>query len=468
MLAFLFLRSTLYTSSLFLAALLESPSIVFLSHMPPKSKVNWVDDDDEKGTVPSYMASSTVLPSWATSDAKRELEAKKHSRDDNDDSEDPYARVRHAKNKRFRSEDLDTLLSKSEPLLVSRSNKQRALAPVPLSVIPLPKDVPQTIQWHRNGQIVVVGGRHHVYTFFSAGGYTEQLSKIDVDTRVEKSALCGNGEQVVVVGHEKYIPILVNLSTEQQTPLSFLDMRNTGIHRNGRRDQSKKEFFIQALCTPYSFTTGGGGSPLLAPQMVCVAAGGRVMIGNLSSGSVATNISVEDTVTCVQYSGPQELTVAAGSRLYVYDVRKTAQVLYSFEDEGSLGITHFTNTATAIAVGSGNGIVNLYSKREEDGGLWASDRQNKRSAKPTKVYKNLSTSISQTSFGVNTAGETVLAFSSKSQKNGVRLAVLPEGTVLPSFPPVSSHHEFILSMALAPTIPVLSVGEKGKITQYAA
>ncbi|EPY21485.1 U3 small nucleolar RNA-associated protein 18 [Strigomonas culicis] len=447
----------------------------------------WVDDEDEKAQqqLAPFHKSSHAKPQWAVTDAQRAEDAQHAPAEDrsDDDAMDPgEALLQQAqqKNKRFRSEDLQTLLSRSEPLVERRSDKQRSVVPTVLSVLPLPHDAAKTIHWHRNGQLVIVSGDHHVYTFYASGQFVELLSKVDVRQRLEHTALTGDGEEVVLVHHETYVPSLLNLSTEQVTRLSFLDFRDTAVHRNNRRDHSKKDFYIQAVVTAYDAPSQPGGLAA-GSRLIAAAAGSSVMVGSLASGSITHKIASEAPVTALSFSGPHELTVAAGAKLSVYDVRKTAKCVRSFVDEGALSVTAFATSEAGTAVGSTSGIVNYYTKgmsSEVYRDLWAAPATAAAGAapaasafnatpKPHRAYKNMTTAIHTVCFGRNSHQDVVLAFSTKGQKSGFRLAVLPEGNVLPSFPAVKHHHDFIQSLCIAPTVPVLSVGEKRKVTNYA-
>lgn len=414
----------------------------------------WVDEDDFKAdkATPAFLKQSHQTPTWAVSDAKRDKDQQLDGDGDSDDDNRAFsAKIEAAGRKRFRSEDLDALLSKTEPLLSSKHDRQHMAPPSILSILPLPRDGARTVQWHRNGQLCLVGGNHHLYTFHAAGKFVEQLSKIDVEKRIEQSALTANGEDVLVATHEAYIPLMVSLATEQVTPLNFLDTRDSAVHRNGRRDNSKRDFYVSRIAARPDDAVA---------RMVAVASGSTVRLGAMSSGSVVASLSVEDLVTDLSFSGPNELTIAAGNKLTIYDIRKTARFLHSITDDGALHISSFAVSSGSIATGSAAGVVSLYSRDSLNGATAAP-------AKPIKVLKNLTTAINNVCFGVDSNGESVLAFASKGQKAAFRLAQLPQCQVIPSFPAVSSRHEFPQALAIAPSVPILSIGERGRVVNYA-
>ncbi|EAN88229.1 hypothetical protein C3747_19g172 [Trypanosoma cruzi] len=386
----------------------------------------WVDDADRdvEEQLPDFVKQSHVLPAWATVSSSSKLMM--------------------AAQKRFRDEDLDELLARTEPLLTSKHDRKYSALPPVLSVLPLPRDSARTVQWHRNGQLAVVGGNHHLYLFNAAGRFVEQLSKTDVEKRIECTALEASGEDVLIVGHQSYTPDLLVLSTEKLIPLKFLFTRDSAVYRNGRRDNGKHDFYITNVALPATNSSA---------RLVGISSGATVTVGSLSSGSVTHRIEMSDPVVDILFSGgPHELTVATRTKLSVFDLRKSAQFLRETCDDGTVDITTFATSDSALAVGSKSGIVSIY---------------NKGSSGPVKILKNLTTSISHLAFGERSNGDATLAYSTKGQKSGFRLAALPECRVVPSFPPISQRHQFIQSLTIAPTIPVLSVGEKQKVTNYA-
>lgn len=398
----------------------------------------WVDEDDvvAQEQMPAFLKQSHLQPTWATaaSDAL------------NDEHDDQPTRSVTATNahKRFRNKDLEGLLSCTEPLLSCKHDRNENTVPTVISVLPLPKDQARTVTWHRSGQLAVVGGNQHIYAFHAAGTYVEQLAKVDVGKRIEKAVLTASGDDVLVVNHECYVPKLLSLYTEKVLELAFLDTRDTAVYRSGRRDNTKKELFI----TSVAVREDDG-----LHKMVAVASGRTVTLGTLVSGSVVGHIQVNDPVADVKFTSPNEVTIASGNKLIIYDVRKSARYLREIVDEGALAVTSFAVSAHSLAIGSSSGMVNVY------------DRSNPK--KPLKTLKNLTTSIHQVCFGENSSGTNVLAFSSKGQKAALRLARFPDCHVVPSFPAVSVRHDFVQSMMIAPTVPILSVGERQKVTNYA-
>ncbi|KAK7200541.1 hypothetical protein NESM_000109800 [Novymonas esmeraldas] len=433
----------------------------------------WVDEEDiavEQAT-PAFFKDSHAKPAWALSDAVRAGEAEDAEAEADDVGAPAQRRGAEAlSRKRFRSADLDSLLSRKEPLLSSKHDRPRSVVPKVLSVLPLPRDSARTIHWHRNGQLAVVGGNHHIYTFHAAGGFVEQLSKVDVGKRVETTALSDNGEEVLIGSHEAYVPLLLNIATEQVTPLSFLDTRDTAVYRNGRRDNIRAELFLTRLvCRPSDPVSRG----------VAVARGSSVTLASLASGSILSHITVDTTVTDVAFLSSTELAVATRNKVLLYDVRKLSRFTRELSDDAAVDITtcgfsaagSTGERARAMAIGSASGVVSVYDSTTllsaTPGRAGAATAVSGGQSKLLRELKQLVTPISCLCFGEDSQGDGVLAFATRGQKGGFRLARLPELNVVPSFPAVSTRHGFVQSMAIAPTVPILSVGERQKVTNYA-
>lgn len=416
----------------------------------------WVDDEDAtvEHEAPAFLKESHAKPAWAISDAARA---------DNDVDADASPQQRRAAEslarKRFRSEDLDALLSRKEPLLASKHDRPHSAVPKVLSVLPLPRDSARTVHWHRNGQLAVVGGNHHIYTFHAAGGFVEQLSKVDIRQRVETTALSDSGEEVLIAAHEAYAPQLLSIATEQITPLTFLDTRDTAVHRNGRRDNVRSEFYISKLvCRPNDPVSRG----------VAVACGSTVTLASLSSGSVQSRITTDSAVMDVALISATELAIATRNKVLLYDVRKLSRFTRELADDAAVHITACAFSAAgrsrAMAIGSASGVVSVYDSASlRAAGTAAPETR----PKLLKELKQLVTPISVVCFGEDSQGDAVMAFSTRGQKGGFRLARMPELNVVPSFPAVSARHAFVQSLAIAPTLPILSVGERQKVTNYA-
>ncbi|KAG5490613.1 hypothetical protein JKF63_00734 [Porcisia hertigi] len=428
----------------------------------------WVDEEDEavERDTAAFLKESHVKPAWALSDTgyaeENELDASGGATAVCRRAAEALAR------KRFRSEDLDTVLSRKEPLLWSKNDRPHSAAPTVLSVLPLPRDSARTIHWHRNGQLAIVGGNHAIYTFHAAGRFVELLSQVKISERVQTTALSDNGEEVIIGAHEAYAPQLLNIATGQLTPLTFLNTRNTAVHRNGRRDNTRNEFFISKLvCRPNDPVSRG----------LAIAYGSSVTLASLSTASVICEITTDTTVVDVAFLSSTELAVATKNKILLYDVRKLSRFTRELTDDAAVDITTCGFSAShsvggserVMGIGCASGVVSVYDSTTLPSAATTEGSAKGGGARPKllRELKQLVTPISCLCFGEDSQGSSVLAFSTHGQKGGFRLARLPDLNVVPSFPAVSTRHGFVQSIAIAQTVPILSVGERRKVTNYA-
>lgn len=386
----------------------------------------WVDEEDEVIEVeqPEFLKQRHVTPAWATTELST-------------------AGVSESKKKRRRNEELDDALASTAPVLVSRHQRTANGKPQVISTFPIPKDCCKNVEWHTNSQLAIVTGAHTLYMFHASGKFAENVAKIDIGNRISGSKLCASGQECLITPHEAYAPMLVDLTTEKRTPLTFLDTRENFAFRHNRRldgTGQKYDYITKTTVREHDSSS----------KLVAVGHGRSVILGSLSSGSVAQKIALSDPLSDVAFTAMNELTVALRDKLVIYDIRKSAKVLREFTDEGSIGTSCMAFSSQLFAIGSISGVVNVYPRGE---------------TVPQKVYKNLTTSIESLAFGNGKQGQ-VMAMVSSGQKNGLRLVQFPGGAVVPSFPDVGQRHEFIYACAFAPNAPIMSVGEQGKVTNY--
>lgn len=480
----------------------------------------------------------------------------------------PEATSFFSASKRFRHDDLDPLLSSTAPLLTDTRGGGKGMTPQILSTIPLPRDTARTVQWHPSGQLLLVSGNHHVYVFHAAGGYVEQLSKIQVSrfggsrqkgndggfgaereaaqhrqqiekamaaavrgsggrhrpsasprakfvlrssspqtpqvTCLQSTTLTATGEDVILTGKDTYTPVQLHIATEQLLPLRFLDTRDTVVHRLSRDETPKAERYITKVASTYntsgggrhsSLMSGGGGEGGGLASLLAVASGSMVRLGSLSSGCVTSTITTNDPVTDLHFL-PQDaqLYIASGKRVLVYDVRMLGpRFLYEHIDEGAISISSFSVNAQYLAVGSSTGVVSLYARPHgsttTSGGSSYASRGYTTSWTPLKTFSQLTTSVTGVALGsrnhasdgggsgssplarASSSASTALCYFTGGQKAGFRVAHLsadaPYGVVVPSFPAVSVRHDFIHTISFSPSLPILSVGERQRVVNYA-
>ena len=399
----------------------------------------WNDEDDDELNLPAFLnTAGAPLPEWA------------ESRNDTAEANESSA----IRRKRIRNEELDDALATTAPVLISRHQRGRMVVPKVISRFALPRDTAKSVAWHPNGQVAVVGGIKAVYVFHASGKYVENLMKIPVSRRVDSLVLTASGEEAVVVPNEAYMPSLVNILQGTSSELNFLDARTRTPFHNTRRDITKADSFVRKVVVKPDDAIS---------KTVAVVSGSVVTMASLASGAVMDTIRVGDPISDLAFSGANDLVIATKDILLFYDVRKTSVLLRQVRDEGSTGTTCVQAYKGWIAAGSQSGAVNIYDKTA----LFAMDAKPARpiAAVPTKSLLNLTTAVSSLCFGESLHG-MFLGMSSAHQKSGCRLVQLPQCAVVPSFPGVSARHEFIQSIAFAPTAPIFSLAEQSVVTNY--
>ncbi|KAJ9452458.1 U3 small nucleolar RNA-associated protein 18-like protein [Diplonema papillatum] len=130
-------------------------------------------------------------------------------------------------------------------------------------------------------------------------------------------------------------------------------------------------------------------------------------------------------------NAPNQLYTIGGSKVYVWDVR-TRRPLRVHEDEGSTLCTALTVSEKHYAVGSSNGVVNLYSIP----GTWGADPVAAPPV-PDKAFMSLATEVSILKF--NSTGELILSGSEK-KKDAARLLHVPSLSTFANFPRIGHHY----------------------------
>ena len=386
------------------------------------STAAWIDEEDEnirKQLPPFIVEKQERTPSWIVPPAD-------------------YSR------KRLRHEELEDALASTAPLLLSKHQKSEVAAPRIASTFVLPRDMGRCVRWHPNSQVAVVSGSTKLYAFHASGKYVECMMQYDTKQQLSHFALTSDGDTAVVVPRDGYIPFLFHLTEERTTRLDFLDTRENFVYRHNHKRSTiteKQSNFITKIATRDNDTLR---------QLLAVANGQQVRLASLSAGTVVSHLALSDPVVDCAFTSLHELSVVLPTKVAFYDLRKTATFVREMLDDGSVGTSCIGYSSTHIALGSTSGVVNIYSRGQ---------------VAPLKVLKNLTTAINCISFGQGCKGACI-AVSTPSQKAGFRLVSLPSCAVVPSFPDVASRHQFVHCVAFAPAAPVLSVGERGRVSNY--
>lgn len=134
------------------------------------------------------------------------------------------------------------------------------------------------------------------------------------------------------------------------------------------------------------------------------------------------------------------------------------QILRRWQDDGGIGITKIKFGGAKdrwLAIGTNNGLVNLYDRNSFIDGI---------GPKPFKTVENLITSISSINFSPD--GQ-VLCIASKGKRDALKLVHMPSGSVYSNWPTSGTPLGRVTSTAFSPNNEMLAIGnEGGKVTLW--
>ncbi|CAK9442066.1 uncharacterized protein LODBEIA_P58380 [Lodderomyces beijingensis] len=189
---------------------------------------------------------------------------------------------------------------------------------------------------------------------------------------------------------------------------------------------------------------------------------------NAATGQWIKGFKIEGTVVDFDFAYDESFVAVVNSAGDVWEFellgklssKSENKTIRKWSDDGGVGITRIKlggwNSSRWVAIGSNNGIVNLY-----DRSTFTSD---KISPKPFKTVENLVTSISSLVF--NADGQ-LLAIASRGKRDAFKLVHLPSGSVYSNWPTSGTPLGKVTSVAFSPNNEILAVGnEAGKVTLW--
>ncbi|XAR73323.1 hypothetical protein NMG60_11007248 [Bertholletia excelsa] len=377
---------------------------------PGQRKPVWVDEEEEKTSVniakvnrlrklrkvedESVISGSTYVSRLRAQHAKlnpgtewAQLDSQTRnysSHDEDSDKENGLALARSNKD----AESVDDILRTSADLVVKSSSK---LLPGHLEHSRLvdanaedPSNAPiNSVQFHRNAQLLLTGGLDKKLRFFQIDGKrnTKIQSIFLDDCPIRKASFLSDGSQVIVAGRRKFFYSfdLVKATVDKIGPLT------------GREEKSLEKFEV----SPDS---------------------NKELIGTLKMNGTARSLAFAN-------DGQHLLSSGGDGHVYHWDLR-TRACFHKAVDEGCINGTALCTSwsGTLFAAGSDSGIVNIYNREEFLGGK----------RKPVKTIENLTTKVDFMKFNNDAQ---ILAISSSMKKNSLKLIHIPSYTVFSNWPP---------------------------------
>ncbi|CAK8533942.1 unnamed protein product [Lathyrus sativus] len=335
-------------------------------------------------------------------------------------------------------EDVDDILRTNEDLVVKSSSK---LLPGHIEYSRLvdaniqdPSNGPiNSVQFHRNGQLLLAAGLDRKLRFFQIDGKrnTKVQSIFLEDCPIRKASFLPDGSQVILSGRRKffYSLDLVKARVDKIGPLL------------GREEKSLEDFEVSPDSKTIAFVGNEG-------YILLVSTKSKQLIGTLKmNGTVRTLAFTED--------GQKLLSSGGDGHVYHWDLR-TRTCIHKGVDEGCINSTALCINpgGTHFAAGSDSGVVNIYNREEFLGGK----------KKPIKVIDNLNTTVDFMRFNHDSQ---ILAICSGMKKSSLKLIHIPSYTVFSNWPPPNANLHYPRCLDFSPGGGFMAVGNaSGKVLLY--
>ncbi|KAJ8561137.1 hypothetical protein K7X08_027327 [Anisodus acutangulus] len=414
----------------------------------------WVDDEEEKTSIKiasvnrlrklrkeegeDVISGSTYVERLRAQHAKLnpgtewaqiDSQGRSYSSDDEDsDDEGKHTEVKL----------VDDILQSNEDLVVKSRTK---LSPGLLEYSRLvdanavdPSNAPiNSVEFHRNSQLLLVGGLDKKLRFFQIDGKrnTKIQSIFLEDFPIKKASFLPNGSQVIISGRRKFFHVLdlVKASVDKVGPLV------------GREEKSLESFEVSPDSDTIAFLGNEG-------YILLVSSKTKELIGTLKMNGTVRSVAFTD-------DGRQLLSSGGDGQIYHWDLR-TRTCIHKGVDEGSINGTSLcaSPNGSLFASGSDSGIVNIYNRQEFLGGK----------RKPIKAIENLTTKVDFMKFNHDAQ---ILAVSSSMKKNSSKLIHIPSFTVFSNWPSANRAVHYPRCLDFSPHGGFMATGNaEGKVLLY--
>lgn len=290
-----------------------------------------------------------------------------------------------------------------------------------------------SVQFHRNAQLLLTAGSDRKVRFFQIDGKrnTKIQSIFLDDCPIRRASFLPDGSQVIVAGRRKFFYSfdLVKAKFDKIGPLV------------GREEKSLEVFEVSPDSNTIAFVGNEG-------YILLVSSRTKELIGTLKmNGTVRSLAFAED--------GKQLLSSGGDGHVYHWDLR-TRRCIHKAVDEGCINSTVLCTSpnGSLFAAGSDSGIVNIYKREEFLGGK----------KKPIKTVENLTTRVDFMKFNHDSQ---ILAICSTVKNNSMKLIHIPSLTVFSNWPPQNAALRYPRCMDFSPAGGFMAVGNAaGKVLLY--
>lgn len=290
-----------------------------------------------------------------------------------------------------------------------------------------------SVQFHRNAQLLLTGGLDRRLRFFQIDGKrnTKIQSIFIDDCPIRKASFLPDGSAVIVSGRRKFFYSfdMVKAKVDKIGPLT------------GREEKSLEVFEISPDSDTIAFLGNEG-------YILLVSTKTKELIGTLKMNGTVRSVAFTN-------DGHQLLTSGGDGQIYHWDLRTRACV-HKGVDEGCINGTSLCTSPSGslFAAGSDSGIVNVYNRDDFLGGK----------RKPTKTIENLTTKVDFMKFNHDAQ---ILAICSSMKKNSLKLVHVPSFTVFSNWPPSNRTLHYPRCLDFSPHGGFMAMGNAGgKVLLY--
>lgn len=258
-----------------------------------------------------------------------------------------------------------------------------------------------SVQFHRNGQLLLTAGLDRRLRFFQVDGKRNTLvqSIFLEDCPMHKASFLPDGSRVILSGRRKFFYVfdLVKAAVEKVGPLL------------GREEKSLEFFEVSPDSSTIAFIGNEG-------YILLVSSRTNELIGTMKMNGTARSLAFVD-------GGRQLMSSGGDGHVYHWDLR-TRRCIHKGVDEGCLNASSLCASpdSSLFAAGSSSGIVNLYKRDEFLGGK----------RRPVKTIENLTTVVNFMQFNHDAQ---ILAICSHMKKDSLKLIHIPSFNVFSNWPP---------------------------------
>ncbi|XP_019164902.1 PREDICTED: U3 small nucleolar RNA-associated protein 18 homolog [Ipomoea nil] len=290
-----------------------------------------------------------------------------------------------------------------------------------------------SVQFHRNSQLLLVGGLDKKLRFFQIDGKdnTKIQSIFIEDCPIKKAAFSPDGSQVIISGRRKffYALDLVKTTLNKIGPLA------------GREERSLESFEVSPDSDMIAF----------------IGNEGYILLVSLKTKELVGTLKMNGTIRSLAFShdGQKLLSSGGDGQIYHWDLRRRA-CFHKGVDEGCINGTALCTSPIGglFAAGSDSGIVNIYNTQDFLGGK----------RKPVKTIENLTTKVDYMKFN---SDAQILAIGSTMKKNSSKLIHIPSFTVFSNWPPPNQTLHYPRCLDFSPHSGFMAMGNaSGKVLLY--